>query len=128
MSDPQHDVHTCAIMLAEALLHSSTTPLPTEVAKANTYIHEKLMNYFVLMRKQLHLEAVTFMIPAGRPLQEAGWYYKAKGLSADAFNWNGPYPSRKDAQQARDLLKGQPKTSYQVLEREIFGEVITTDA
>lgn len=121
MSDPHMDVNTAVQILLQCLRDSKLSGDETpQTAGANQYLGERLLNYLVLMRSRPLTSTYEFIIPA-TGLKDAGWYYKPS--NSQAFNWQGPYASRKAAVEAKTNRKGAPKTNMQMVEIEIFGNL-----
>lgn len=115
--DPQMDTQTVVQMLLEVLTNTRTEGHETpETARANTYLFERLMNYKVMMRQRTLDSNYEFLIT---PDGKYGWYYKPSNSSA--FNWIGPFASRKAAVAAKLNRPGVAKKPLDIIEREIFG-------
>lgn len=123
--DSHLDVHTCVEMLIEVLTHARKSKAETpETGRANTYLFERLLNYKVMMRQRPLLETYEFLIPPNN--QGVGWYYRptVKAKATTAFNWIGPFTSRKAAVTARMATRGTPKIPLDIIEREILGQIL----
>lgn len=121
MADATHDLHDLVQLTLEALRAEREDPnITPQTRKANEYLVTKLLNYKALMRTRV-LDGGNYeflLTPDGKH----GWYYKPNNSAA--FNWIGPYTSRKEAVAAKLAQRQKSsgiKTPLNVIDREIFG-------
>jgi hypothetical protein len=117
-ADPHQDLHESTEILIDQITHlrrdANTT---SEEKRAASYLYDAIMNYRAMLRKRPLTGAYEFISPPGGI---PGWYYRCNTTDPKAaFNWKGPYPSRKAAVEARTYRPNNPKTRLAFIEQKL---------